>query len=104
MDEHWLAQFRRGREEVVVDRVVEEEIARPAVHHGAHVAGARGPLELGGDVLRGRHGQGAQRPEPGRVAADGRGGGVVRGAAEAYGVLGGAAAGFPAGSAPESTR
>ena len=50
MNEHWLAELRRSREEVVVDGVVEKEIARAAVDHGAHVAQARGPFELACDI------------------------------------------------------
>jgi hypothetical protein len=42
MDEHGLAEFRRGGEEVVVAGIVEEDVARSAVDHGAHVA-RRGP-------------------------------------------------------------
>ena len=50
MDEHRLAEPGCGREEVVVDGVVEEAVACSAVDHGADVAHACRAFELAGDV------------------------------------------------------
>ena len=50
MDEHRLAELRGGSEELVVDGVVEEEVAGSAVDHGADVADARGSFELVRDI------------------------------------------------------
>jgi hypothetical protein len=50
MNEHRLAELGCRREEVVVDRVIEEAVARSAVDHGADVADARRSLELARDI------------------------------------------------------
>ena len=47
-----MAEFRCGREEVVVDRVIEEEVTGSAIDHGPDVADARCSFELAGDVGR----------------------------------------------------
>ena len=88
MDEDRLAKFRCGREEVVVDRVIEEEVAGSAIDHGPDVADAGCSFKFAGDVARGRHRQRGQRSESRLLGAGCRRCNVVRGAAQPHGVLG----------------
>ena len=50
MDEDRLAELRCCREKVVVHGVIQNEVARSAVDHGADVADVRGSFKLAGDV------------------------------------------------------